>query len=36
VLFLLERFLEAGFDAYLGKPFTGEQLRDVLMGVLHA
>ena len=31
-----ERFLEAGFDAYLGKPFTEEQLREVLIAVLPA
>ena len=30
------RFLEAGFDAYLGKPFTEEQLRDVLLEALPA
>ena len=29
-----ERFLEAGFDAYLGKPFTEEELRQVLIEVL--
>lgn len=29
-----ERFLEAGFDAYLGKPFTEEQLRKVLLQML--
>ncbi len=28
------RFLEAGFDAYLGKPFSEEQLRDLLLEVL--
>jgi len=28
-----ERFLAAGFDAYLGKPFTPEQLHDVLARV---
>ena len=31
-----ERFLEAGFDAYLGKPFTEEELRQVLIEVLLA
>ena len=31
-----ERFLEAGFDAYLSKPFTEEQLRQVLIAVLLA
>ena len=31
-----ERFLEAGFDAYLGKPFTEEQLRKVLLQMLPA
>ena len=30
------RFLEAGFDAYLGKPFTEEQLRNLLLEVLPA
>jgi CheY-like chemotaxis protein len=25
-----ERFLDAGFDAYLGKPFTSNQLLDVV------
>ena len=30
------RFLKAGFDAYLAKPFTEEQLRDVLIQVLLA
>ncbi len=28
-----ERFLAVGFDAYLGKPFTPEQLHDVLARV---
>ena len=31
-----ERFLEAGFDAYLSKPFTEEELRQVLIAVLLA
>jgi len=31
-----ERFLEAGFNAYLGKPFTEEQLREVLVETLRA
>jgi len=29
-----ERFLEAGFDAYLGKPFTEEELHEVLVQLL--
>ena len=29
-----ERFLEAGFDAYVSKPFTKEQLRDTLQRLL--
>lgn len=29
-----ERFLEAGFDAYLSKPFTRQQLFDTLQRVL--
>ena len=29
-----ERFLAEGFDAYLGKPFTPEELHDVLAQLL--
>lgn len=31
-----ERFLKAGFDIYLAKPFTEEQLRDVLIQALYS
>ena len=31
-----ERFMEAGFDAYLGKPFTPEQLQEVLVQLSHS
>ena len=30
-----ERFLTAGFDAYLGKPFDPESLQDMLAQLLH-
>ena len=29
-----ERFLAAGFDAYLGKPFTEEELHEMLARVI--